>query len=84
MTKIGTHLTECMFALAKELYAERHHASTSNKIFGEWNPKYIANEMAEVIIYLTELTLIFQNQDDVQSCINDRMAMRKEIRKGRD
>ena len=71
VTSTGNHLIEYMFALTKELFEER---CVSNKLLKEWKQECIADKMANVIINLTKLTLIFHNQDDVQSRINSKMA----------
>ena len=71
VTSTGSHLIEYMFALTKELFEER---CVSDGLLKEWKQECIADKMANVIIDLTKLTLIFQNQDDVQSRINSKMA----------
>ena len=66
----SSELIVYMSDLTKELFEERCVAESLKK----WKQECIAEEMANVIINLTKLTLIFHNQDDVQSRINSIMA----------
>lgn len=70
---IGTSLVEQMFALTKELFEERR---VSDGMLNEYTKECIATEMANVIIGLTKLTIVFNNRDDVQNIIDSKMGMK--------
>lgn len=69
---------EEMSELTKALLKERRALHRDDPDAWKQATMNIADEMADVIIMLTQLTIIFENRDDVQVIINRKLARQEE------
>lgn len=69
---------EEMSELTKALLKERRALHLDSPEAWEQANMNIADEMADVIIMLTQLTMIFENRADVQEIINRKLARQEE------
>lgn len=73
---------EEMSELTKALLKERRALNGNDTETLEQATMNIADEMADVIIMLTQLTMIYENRADVQEIINRKLARQAERLRG--
>jgi len=73
---------EEMSELTKALLKERRALNSQDPEAQEQATMNIADEMADVIIMLTQLTMIFENRADVQEIINRKLVRQAARLKG--
>ena len=71
-------MIEEMSELTKALLKERRALHRDPPDAWKQATMNIADEIADVIIMLTQLTIIFENRDDVQVIINRKLARQEE------